>query len=170
MNNKDLISQYADSGMGIPEYQYNKLPSNDKKTYIRKRGIASLRSGGELYNYEYRLMSNEVKLDFMKNKLSRNNDISSEMYNDTPIELRLEYLKIKIDRGYYLTDQEYSDASDDLKMEYIKKRVSRGLVLTDQEYSDASDNLKLSYLKMKIKYGVELNDEEIGDYKRLNNE
>ena len=36
MTNKDLISQYVDTGTQIPKYQLNKLSSNDKKTYIRK--------------------------------------------------------------------------------------------------------------------------------------
>ena len=40
MTNKDLISQYVDTGFGIPEYQYNKLSSSDKKTYLRKMDIA----------------------------------------------------------------------------------------------------------------------------------
>lgn len=40
MTNKDLISQYVDTGLGIPEYQYNKLSNQDKKTYLRKMEIA----------------------------------------------------------------------------------------------------------------------------------
>lgn len=36
MTNKDLISQYVDTGFGIPRYQYDKLSYNDKKTYLRK--------------------------------------------------------------------------------------------------------------------------------------
>ena len=40
MNNKDLISQYVDTGVGIPRYQFDKLSNNDKKTYLRKMGIS----------------------------------------------------------------------------------------------------------------------------------
>ena len=39
MTNKDLISQYVDTGMGIPRYQFDKLSNNDKKTYLRKMVI-----------------------------------------------------------------------------------------------------------------------------------
>ena len=40
MNNKDLIAQYVDTGVNIPEYQVIQLPNWAKKTYIRKRIIA----------------------------------------------------------------------------------------------------------------------------------
>jgi len=41
MNNRDLIRQYVDTGVGIPEYQFNQLSGADKRTYLRKRIIAS---------------------------------------------------------------------------------------------------------------------------------
>jgi hypothetical protein len=47
MNNKDLISQYVDTGIGIPKYQFDKLSSNDKKTYLRKMEI---RIESDLFN------------------------------------------------------------------------------------------------------------------------
>ena len=40
MTNKDLISQYVDTGIGIPRYQFDKLSNNDKKTYLRKMEIS----------------------------------------------------------------------------------------------------------------------------------
>jgi hypothetical protein len=40
MTNKDLIMQYVDTGLGIPRYQFDKLSSSDKKTYLRKMLIA----------------------------------------------------------------------------------------------------------------------------------
>tara|TARA_R110000782_G_scaffold21110_1_gene56887 strand:- start:5374 stop:6195 length:822 start_codon:yes stop_codon:yes gene_type:complete len=40
MNNKDLLQQYADTGLEIPFYQLNKLSDNLKITYLRKRMLA----------------------------------------------------------------------------------------------------------------------------------
>jgi hypothetical protein len=40
MTNKDLIKQYVDTGLQLPQYQFSKLPDWAKKTYIRKRIIA----------------------------------------------------------------------------------------------------------------------------------
>ena len=41
MNNKQLLQQYADTGIELPEYQIKSLPSDLLKTYIRKRLIAA---------------------------------------------------------------------------------------------------------------------------------
>jgi hypothetical protein len=60
MTNKDLISQYADTGIGISRYQYNKLSSNDKKTYLRKRIIFCINTQSSLLtDYEYSLITDE---------------------------------------------------------------------------------------------------------------
>jgi hypothetical protein len=37
MTNKDIIKQYVDTGLPIPEYQFNKLSPSLLKTYLRKR-------------------------------------------------------------------------------------------------------------------------------------
>lgn len=61
MNNKDLIKQYVDTGLEIPEYQYSQLSPNDLKTYGRKRIIAhNMHADDEGYNF-YKLDTNELK-------------------------------------------------------------------------------------------------------------
>jgi hypothetical protein len=40
MTNKDIIKQYVDTGICIPEYQMNKLNPSLLKSYLRKRIIA----------------------------------------------------------------------------------------------------------------------------------
>jgi hypothetical protein len=60
MTNKDLISQYADTGLELSEYQVNKLSSSDKKTYIRKRIIFCINTQSSLLtDYEYSLITDE---------------------------------------------------------------------------------------------------------------
>ena len=39
MDNRYLLKQYVDTGLQIPEYQFNQLSNNDRNTYIRKRLI-----------------------------------------------------------------------------------------------------------------------------------
>lgn len=53
MDTKHLLRQYVDSGISIPEYQFNRLSNNLKKTYIRKREI-SVANGGH-YPREFEL-------------------------------------------------------------------------------------------------------------------
>lgn len=40
MTNQDLIRQYVNTGLGISKYQYNKLSTNLKKSYLRQRSKA----------------------------------------------------------------------------------------------------------------------------------
>ena len=64
MDNKDLIRQYVDTGLQIPEYQFNQLSNNDKRTYIRKRIIAN---GQDKYltEFEFNYMDDSSKLKFL---------------------------------------------------------------------------------------------------------
>jgi hypothetical protein len=66
MTAKELISQYVDTGLQLPEYQVNKLSNQDKKTYIRKRLIA-LQSGGYLDGYEMELLNPDEKDNYISN-------------------------------------------------------------------------------------------------------
>ena len=65
MDAEYLLKQYVDTGLPIPEYQFNKLNNNLKKTYIRKRGIA-FESGGDSQAYEMPYFPEELKLAAVK--------------------------------------------------------------------------------------------------------
>lgn len=51
MNSEALLRQYVDTGIAITEHQFDKLPTNLKKTYLRKRfiGIIDYDSYPELF-------------------------------------------------------------------------------------------------------------------------
>jgi hypothetical protein len=61
MDNRDLISQYVDTGVGIPEYQFNQLSNNDKKTYLRKMEI-SIKHDYTKLQYYYGELPEETQL------------------------------------------------------------------------------------------------------------
>lgn len=64
MDNKDLISQYVDTGLSIGEYQFNQLSNNDKRTYIRKRIIAN-EQDKYLTEFEFNYLDDSSKLKFL---------------------------------------------------------------------------------------------------------
>ena len=66
MTNKDLISQYVDTGMTIPKYQFDKLSNNDKTTYFRKRLMTLEHSAFFLRGYEFSMLSEEQKRNSIK--------------------------------------------------------------------------------------------------------
>jgi hypothetical protein len=65
MNNKDLISQYVDTGLKIDRYQIDKLSSSDKRTYLRKRVMNAERTKN-LPIYEINLLDDATKLDYLE--------------------------------------------------------------------------------------------------------
>jgi hypothetical protein len=66
MTAKELISQYVDTGLQLPEYQVTKLSNQDKKTYIRKRLIAA-QSGQYLDSYEMAFLNPDERDNYISN-------------------------------------------------------------------------------------------------------
>jgi hypothetical protein len=69
MDNKDLIRQYVNIGIRLPEYQLNRLSVNDLKTYLRVRiimvGNGDYSNTTELLSHEYIKMSDSQKDSFI---------------------------------------------------------------------------------------------------------
>ena len=59
MTNKELIYQYATTGQIIPKYQFNKLPNNTKKSYIKQRVIAA-KQDHKFYIKDYELFGLQI--------------------------------------------------------------------------------------------------------------
>jgi hypothetical protein len=73
MTARELITQYVDTGIQLPEYQVNKLSNQDKKTYLRKRLLTVKNS--EYHNeilgeYEFNLLSKEQEENYINNLAS----------------------------------------------------------------------------------------------------
>jgi hypothetical protein len=154
MTNKDLISQYVDTGIGISEYQVNQLSNNDKKTYIRKRWLSIKNSRERLSDFEIKLLSDEQKY----------------IYNED-----------KIVRGFVITDYAYSLLNDELKEIYqrqILNKPSRYMAISIKQYSELpnvkqKDDLKqelLRYFNVLIDTGWDIKPREVEFKKYLENE
>ena len=77
MTNKDLIRQYVDTGAGIPKYQFDKLSSSDKKTYLRKM-LISIEYDPSKVEYYYGELPYETQLKMVKKSASNIGFIQSE--------------------------------------------------------------------------------------------
>ena len=61
MDNRDLIRQYVNSGVGIPRYQYDKLNNNNKTSYLKKMEI-SIENNASNIKYYYAELPEDVKI------------------------------------------------------------------------------------------------------------
>jgi hypothetical protein len=67
MNAKFLLRKYLNTGIPIPEYQFNKLNTNLRTTYIRKRIIA-IESGHESQSFEEPYISKDTWIKSLEKK------------------------------------------------------------------------------------------------------
>ena len=65
MNNKDLITQYVGTGIGIPRYQYDKLSNNNKTSYLKKMEI-SIKHDARNIKYYYGELPEDVQMAAVK--------------------------------------------------------------------------------------------------------
>jgi hypothetical protein len=121
MTNKDLISQYVDTGIGIPRYQYDRLPIWAKKTYLRKRLIR-----GIIKSYEFDDLSHEQQMQYlsivMDNPTQYLHLLTVNQYEMLPDgKIKDEIKKYIIDgiEGSWLAGQRLSQHDEDF-MEYFK--------------------------------------------------
>ena len=80
MTNKDLISQYVDTGLKIPPHQFMKLSNQDIKTYVRKRLIAHKSGGDNISDDEFHIFSEKDKMEFAEVQINRGLGISDKKF------------------------------------------------------------------------------------------
>jgi hypothetical protein len=175
MNNRDLIKQYVDTGLKLPKYQVMMLSGADKKTYLRKRLIATNQSSDEfeLFPYEIDLMDSvdrdKYYDELFAKKINFYNLSGNKRLDDFFMELRDEikskYLDIVIDKGIYLPEKQFFELPFTDKLRYLKWNASLPL---DKKsivsiFENLIEELKIYYIKKLIKYHGEniLNNKNI---------
>jgi len=126
MNNKDLILQYVDTGLRLPEHQVIKLPNWGKKTYIRKRII----SRDNLAYYEISLLDDLAFKEYFE-AISRQ-DFTKLLNGTLDFEIDILFAKyIKIikvtnDNFHFEPVLEYilDDKRDDFIILYLKYKIN----------------------------------------------
>ena len=70
MNSEALLKQYVDTGLKIPEYQFNKLNSNQRGTYLRKRYLAFNADNRQNISYEMNYFPEDIQHKIVKAEYS----------------------------------------------------------------------------------------------------
>jgi hypothetical protein len=138
MTNKDLIKQYVDTGIQIPEYQFNQLNDNFKKTYLRKRIIAT-----------DNLISNNFERAGMLSTF-----LSYYEINQLPSEKQKEYKEIIDivinDPEFFVEDKIYVNTFDQ------EQKLTYALNILQNEYVDFEpEQFKLLTQEQRLKYLIE---------------
>jgi len=79
MDNRDLIRQYVNTGIGIPRYQYDKLNNNNKTSYLKKMEI-NIEYDINNIKYYYAKLPEEVQMA----AVNQNANLIRHIDNPTP--------------------------------------------------------------------------------------
>jgi hypothetical protein len=174
MNNRDLIRQYVDTGLKLPIYQIAQLSGADKKTYIRKRIIAS-KHNYDIEKYEFDLMDDVQKneLDVLIQKKLNQSWKSVEKWELDTIDpsVAKDYIYNRVSKGHWLTKSVFDSLPENNKIFYLKMIIDRpdGRKLHEYEFYILSDELKKKYairqaLKTIKKPYIYSDDDKVEEY------
>jgi hypothetical protein len=155
MTNKDIIKQYVNTGVSIPEYQFNKLNSGFKKSYLRARTIA-IKETPECQKYEYNLFDKETQrkiMDPISMRIENDYVISEKEFEWCSDELKQKYISMRIENDCDISDKQFELCSDELKYKYISMSIESSWSISDKIFELCSDELKHKYISMCIEKG-----------------
>ena len=176
MTNKDLISQYVDTGLKLPEYQVSKLSNNDKRTYIRKRLIKldmyqeDWMEDDELESYEAKLLSQPQKKKYLDDYLDKTIlEYGDEIDFDT-MEMIAEFPDL-VDRlikmGYNFSKEELLLLPIKNRNKFLTNAINNGDNLYEDLFSILSEKQKIKYLYKRMSVDNDLDDFEIAYIPRI---
>lgn len=165
MTNKDLISQYVDTGTQIPKYQLNKLSSNDKKTYIRKRVIFCINTQSSLLtDYEYSLITDEnekQRYDVFYEPIEQNYMSQHPSEIEDTYCLFSDSFKDKYNNKWWrdeLTDEQYACMNDEMRYHLLYREFNWYGYIYNSNYK------KNEFIRLHDKFVIEdLNFESLND-------
>lgn len=161
MTNQELIRQYVDTGVGIPEYQFNKLSGNFKKTYIRKRLMALEKQTDAVAPYEMSFIPEDKKQKFaqvaekkMKNYLLTDFDFCFL----GPESQKKYFIWAAKKQGMYLDERQFATMTPENKSIYANVLFDVHAPISDFAFDFLNDKKKKEYLLYMIDQGLELTD------------
>ena len=171
MTNKDIIAQYVDTGLELPEYQVTQLPGWAAKSYIRKRLIAANLDDGFLQGYETTLLNPEQSEQYFSKYFKLyvddmnfpNPTVQNQIKKDLkyfPDKYQSTYVDTQIAMDNALDEKVFFQLTTENKIKFLDWNVKRGLKknsMSDIFYHNKMfEELKVYYLKQLVSlYGKE---------------
>ena len=142
MTSKDLLKQYVDTGIRLGEHQVKSLPPNLFRTYIRKRIIAAEQNDGRILEYEFDLMSDEMKPNYLKKLLEW---VLSGKYDRIFMLMMGGLNSGKLEKWEYDSIGGYLGKIQQKK--YLNYRLEKPSVIEMWEFDRFNDNQKVKYIE-----------------------
>ena len=134
MNNKQLLQQYVDTGIELPEYQIKNLPSDLLKTYLRKRLIATESFDEILSDYEFKLFTPDQRFQYVTKKFELGLYIFDNQFELLTPEQRFQYAMKSFEKGHFISDEKFKLLTPDQRFQYAMYRVEKGYGVSDEQF------------------------------------
>jgi hypothetical protein len=160
MTNQDLIRQYVDTGLQIPEYQFNRLSSNNKKTYIRKRLMTFEKQTDAVAPYEMSFIPEDKKQKFAQDAKNRKLfQVSDFDFCFLSPERQKKYFNWAArQQGFYLNEKQFAAMTPENKSIYANVLFDVHAPISDFAFDFLNDKKKNEYLLYRIDQGSDLTD------------
>jgi len=170
MNNKDLIKQYVDTGLRLPEEQITQLPTWAMSTYLRKRLIASKRgkiadwlSDDILTDYELSKLDKTTLSEYINNRVIVDAHLSDYEFSNLQNEDKVSISNYRAKNGHYMNDEMFKILPNKTKKDYIDLKIKEKNTLSNLMLSYVDENDVELYLKgqlgIEFTYGIDFRKE-----------
>ena len=168
MNNKDLIKQYVDTGVKIPEYQMSKLPNSFLQTYLRKR-LQAASNNMNIEKYEYNRMDDRQKSSLMpliKKKMASLDRMEQWELDLLPDNAGYDYVMNRVSKNYMISQSVFEHLPDNIKRGYLDSVIKNSnRRIADYEWPYLTDEVKTRYVRTAANRA--LSNGRISQYERL---
>ena len=148
MNNKQLLQQYVDTGVQLPEYQVRSLPPDFLKTYLRKRIIATENSSTGLADYEFELITPDQRFQYWMKRVEAGVELPEYQIRSLPPDLLETYLRKRLiatkDRFKKLSDYELELLTPNQRFQYWMQK-SGIIPISNKEFELLTQNDRFKY-------------------------
>ena len=159
MNNKQLLQQYVDTGIPLPEYQVGSLPNDLLTTYIRKRLIAVESVCGGLSDYEFELSTPEQRFQYA---MKKSYGISDKQFELLTPDQRFQYVMEleKKYKKYVISDYRFELLTPDQRFQYVMKRSEYITDITDKQFELLTPEQRFQYVMKRVEKGYPITDKQ----------
>ncbi len=120
MTNKDVLKQYCNTGVRIPEYQFNRLNKSLMNTYLRKRIMNTF----DLEEYEYIYLNDTQKYEYLEDKLKQDKFLNYIEFINAPNSFKPNYIDMLVNGIVDIVDdfqdKESAFKYNDITIEILK--------------------------------------------------
>ena len=134
MKHSEVLSRYVNTGIRIPEEQYDRLSPSLKKSYFRMRSVA-----GDYFRWEFKLLNDEAKIKYIEKK--------GKNFGHNDVQYLLKHSVDKDNIATKIIDAKGDELSSSNITDLLKYSINKDVIATKI----------IETLGKKLEFGIDIN-------------